>query len=314
MVQQMVRSTASSVRPHGDVVLVPLARLTMKPSYREAGVNQDHVERLVGLGGRWPPILVHQDNGLVIDGAHRVVAARQLRLERIAASLFCGDPDEALIEFVRRNVYHGLPLTLRERKRAASQVLLARPEWSDRRIAEICALSPKTVGRLRLAVPDCPSTEIPQLDTRTRVGRDNRSRPVNSASVRARVIEAIEEQPGASLRSVAAAAGVSPETVRIVRMNMNRPAAEAVAFPAPREEAPVIRDLAVASCDAEDFDAWFDRTAVSADDRWHRADMVPLSRAYEVADEARRRSEAWLEFAKSLEARASESVEALRNA
>jgi ParB-like chromosome segregation protein Spo0J len=313
----------------------------MRPSYREAGVNQDHVERLVGLGGRWPPILVHQDNGLVIDGAHRVAAARLLRLDRIAASLFYGDPDDALIEFVRRNVYHGLPLTLRERKRAADQVLLARPDWSDRRIAEICALSPKTVGRLRLVVPDCPPGEIPQLDTRTRVGRDNRSRPVNSASVRARVIEAIEEQPGASLRSVAAAAGVSPETVRIVRMNMSRPAVGGPApLPDPGGEAPAGHDSArapgdaatpgdgVASCDdvtsgdamttcddlapgaMEDFDAWFDRTSVSTDDRWYRADMVPLSRASEVAGEARRRSEAWLEFAKSLEARACEALDA----
>jgi ParB-like chromosome segregation protein Spo0J len=292
LVQQIVSSAASVVPSPGRVVLVPLPRLMIKPSYREAGVNQDHVERLVALGGRWPPILVHQDNGLVIDGAHRVLAARSLRLDRIAAALFDGDPDEALIEFVRRNVYHGLPLTLRERKRAASQVLLARQEWSDRRIAEICALSPKTVGRLRLSVPDCQSEENPHLDTRTRVGRDNKSRPVNSASVRARVIEAIEEQPDASLRSVAAAAGVSPETVRIVRMNMSRPAvaeaaalpapptpAEAVAVPAPRAEEPPGPGLTLAlGTEEENFGAWFDRTSVSEDDRWRCADMVPLGR------------------------------------
>jgi hypothetical protein len=281
----------------------------VKPSYREAGVNQEHVDRLVGLGGRWPPILVRQDNGQVIDGAHRVAAARLLRLERVAASLFYGDPDEALIEFVRRNVFHGLPLTLRERKRAASQVLLARQEWSDRRIAEICALSPKTVGRLRSSVPDRQFEEIPHLDAGTRIGRDNRSRPVNRASVRAQVIKAIEEQPGASLRSVAAAVGVSPETVRILRMNMSRPA-EAVALPLPREEAPPRLVAALPSgVEGEGFDAWFDRTSVSEGDRWRCADRVPLGRLCEVADEARRRAEMWLEFAKSLEARANESLD-----
>jgi ParB-like chromosome segregation protein Spo0J len=252
---------------------------------------------------------VHQDSLQVIDGTHRVIAARMLRLERTAASLFTGDPGEALIEFVRRNVYHGLPLTLRERKQAAAQVLLARQEWSDRRIAEICALSPKTVGRLRLALPGCQSEDIPHLDTRTRVGRDNKSRPVNSVSVRARVIEAIEERPEASLRSVAAAVGVSPETVRIVRMNMSRPAAEPVALPAPREAIPARQDLPPATCpEGEDFEAWLDRTSVGENDRWCCAESVPLSRAREIADEARRRSEVWLEYAKSLEARASDSL------
>jgi len=296
--QQTVHSVAAD-QTRGDVVLVPVARLTTKPSFREAGVNDDHVEQLVTLGGRWPPILVQLDNGLVIDGVHRVAAARLLGLERMAASLFDGDPDEALIEFVRRNVYHGLPLTLRERKKAAVQVLLGRPEWSDRRIAEICALSPKTVGRLRLASPECQAEEIPRLDTRTRVGRDNKSRPVNGASVRARVIEAIKEQPGASLRAVAASVGVSPETVRIVRMKMSRPAAtEAVAAPVLPEEAPVLG----MSDEADDLAAWWDRTCISEDDCLRRVNAVPPNRVREMADEARRRSEAWLRFARSLDA------------
>ena len=63
--------------------------------------------------------------------------------------------------------------------------------------------------------------EILQLDARTRIGRDNKWRPVHSASVRSRVAEALREHPGASLRTVAKSVGVSPETVRIVRMNMD---------------------------------------------------------------------------------------------
>jgi ParB-like chromosome segregation protein Spo0J len=304
----MIRSVAE-VRPRAATILVPLARLTIKPWFREDGLNDDHVQRLVALGGRWPPILIHQDTSLVIDGVHRVAAARLLSLEKTAASLFSGDEDEALIEFVRRNVYHGLPLTLRERKRAATRILLARPDWSDRRIAEVCALSPKTVGRLRVTSPDCPAEEIPRLDTRARVGRDNKYRPVNTASVRTRVIEAIKEQPGASLRSVAASVGVSPETVRIVRMNMNRPpVAETGTAPVPRQEARPQQDLALASSaeEQEGFVAWFNRTSVGEDvcTRW--VGLVPLSRAGEAADEARRRAGAWLQFAQALDARTGE--------
>ena len=140
---------------------------------------------------------------------------------------------------------------------------------------------------------------------RSRIGRDNKSRPVNSALVRSRVVEAIQEQPGASLRTIAASVGVSPETVRSVRMNMSRPSVpEVVGAPDLPKEAPSRQDLAPASCeDGEDFVAWFDRTAVSEDDCWRRVGTVPGSRIYEIADGARRRSEVWMRFARCLEER-----------
>ena len=289
-----------------------LADLRLTTSFREGGLNEEHVQRLVALAGHWPPVLVNRGDGLVIDGAHRVEAGRILRLDRIEAWYFDGEPDDALIEFVRRNVHQGLPLTLRERKRAAEHVLVAHPEWSDRRIAELCAISPKTVGRLRAKEAVCPTGEILQLDARTRIGRDNKWRPVHSASVRSRVAEALKEQPGASLRTVAKSVGVSPETVRIVRMNMDAAGAPPAAHESKSVHVPQLpeksvswdQDLAlVSSEDGEDFIAWFDRTTLTRDECWHFLDSVPLSRIYEIADEARRRSEVWTQFAKSLDLR-----------
>jgi len=303
-IQPMAQS-AAVVPPNGEFAWLALSDLTLDSSFREGGIHQEHVERLVGLRGHWPPILVGRADGLVIDGVHRVAAARLLGLDRIEASFFDGGPDEALIEFVRRNVYHGLPLTLRERKRAAGRVLVIHPEWSDRRIAELCAISPKTMGRLRRTSGERPTGESPHLDTRSRIGRDNKSRPVNTALVRSRVVEAIKEQPGASLRTIAALVGVSPETVRSVRMNMSRPAvAEAVGAPDPAEEAAWRQGLALAPCEEEeDFVAWFDRTSVREGDWWRRVGAVPLSRIPEIADEARRRSEVWMRFARCLKER-----------
>ena len=64
------------------------------------------------------------------------------------------------------------------------------------------------------------------------------------------------------------------------------------------------QDLAlVSSDDGEDFVAWFDRTTLTEDECWRFVDSVPLSRIYEIADEARRRSEVWVQFAKSLDVR-----------
>ena len=136
---------------------------------------------------------------------------------------------------------------------------------------------------------------------------------MHSASVRSRVAEAIKEHPGASLRSVAKSVGVSPETVRIVRMNMDstrapdvatKPLPVGAAAGKPEKSVSWDQDLAlVSSDDGEDFVAWFDRTTLTEEECWHFLDSVPLSRIYEIADEARRRSEVWTQFAKSLDLR-----------
>jgi hypothetical protein len=305
LVQSMVQSF-EAMPAADEVVSIALVELTVCSSFREAGLSEEHVQRLVALGGHWPPVLVNRADGSVIDGAHRVEAARHLGLDRLEAWYFDGGAEEAFVEFVRRNVHQGLPLTLSERKRAAEHVLMTYPEWSDRRIAELCAISPKTVGRLRPKSSGRPTEGILQLDARSRIGRDNKWRPVHSASVRSRVAEAIKQYPGASLRSVAKSVGVSPETVRIVRMNLGT---TSVLEPPPPAPSPPQcsswnEDLALVSSDhGAEFVAWFDRTTVTKEECWRFADSVPLSRIYEIADEARRRSEVWQQLAASLDTR-----------
>jgi ParB-like chromosome segregation protein Spo0J len=299
------------------VALVAVAGLSTGSSFRTGGLCAEQVDQLAELGGAWPPILVRPD-GFVVDGAHRVAAARRLGLVRVPAECFEGGPEDAFVEFVRRNVAHGLMLTLSERKQAAVRVLRVHPSWSDRRVAELCALSPKTVGRLRLKAV-CPTEDglQPDGDTEVREGRDHRLRPVRRGSVRGRVVEALRAQPGASLRTIASAVGVSPETVRLVRMNLatdpgdraaeapvTAPVAALVEGLAPTVDGVVWRsDAALESSErGADLLSWLDRTAVDPSDLgW--AEVVPLSRVYLVAEEARRRSEAWLRLADALEAR-----------
>jgi ParB-like chromosome segregation protein Spo0J len=299
-------------------VAVAVAALSLGSCFRDGGLDEEHVERLVRSRGEWPPILVRRRDGIVVDGAHRLVAARQLELETIEVSWFEGDPAEALIEFLRRNVSHGLPLSLAERKRATVQILAARPEWSDRRIAEVCGVSPKTVGRIR--IDERTREELPLMEARVRVGRDERLRPVNAATRRAQIAEVLAQQPEASLRAVAAVVGVSPETVRQVRLSMAPrdpveperpagvvPALVAVPNPYPRAVVPLWDDdPALSSCDGgQDFLEWFDGSVIDDAECFERVETVPLSRVYEIADEARRRSEAWIRFARALESRAS---------
>src|SRR5215472_16511802 len=102
---------------------------------RTGGLDEGHVALLMETADLWPPILVWGKECLVVDGAHRVEAARRLRRTSVAAIRFPGTREEALVESIRRNVDHGLPLTIGDRRRAALRVLDRHGEWSDRRIA-----------------------------------------------------------------------------------------------------------------------------------------------------------------------------------
>jgi hypothetical protein len=93
-------------------VEVPVAVLAPGSHFRADGLCEEQVDRLVSLDGAWPPIVVGRDDGVVVDGAHRVEAARRLGLPSVVAVPFDGGADEQFVEFVRRNVSHGLLLTL----------------------------------------------------------------------------------------------------------------------------------------------------------------------------------------------------------
>lgn len=292
--------------------LVPVASLTVR-TFRSAGLCAEQVDRLVDLHGDWPPVLVRRSDCLVVDGAHRVAAARRLGLPCIEVVFFEGDLDDAFVEFVRRNVSQGLALTLDERRRAAARVLASHPTWSDRRIAQLCALSPKTVAGLRRSAGGGGAKPVDGL----REGRDRRLRPVERGSARTRALEVLRARPNASLREVAVEARVSPETVRQAKLRIV--GAEAVSdgpvspvrvvaidgASAPRQpRRPVWEgDAAIAASDpGGEFATWFRRTAIGDEDlAW--VESVPLSRVYVIAEEARRRAETWLALARVLEAR-----------
>jgi ParB-like chromosome segregation protein Spo0J len=155
------------------VVVVPIASLLAADSPRLAGVSIDHARALAESQAQLLPIVVHGVTMRVIDGMHRLQAAMLRGEEAIEVRYFEGDEAEAFVLAVQANVAHGLPLTLADRTAAAVRIIRSFPQWSDRRIAAITGLSPKTIG----AVRSRSTEEIPQLSVR--VGRDGRARRVN---------------------------------------------------------------------------------------------------------------------------------------
>src|SRR6476646_419061 len=179
-----------------EVVEVATSSLRMGRSPRERGIDHAHVDLLAEVPESWPPIVVSRRDRAVIDGQHRVAAAKQLGLKRLRAVYFDGSSDDAYLEFVRCNVGHGLALTLDERRAAVGRILLTHPDLSDRGVASVCGLSPKTVGRVRRAAEGGSAAPGTTRSTK-RVGRDGRQRPVDPSAARARIVKELERRPDA---------------------------------------------------------------------------------------------------------------------
>jgi ParB-like chromosome segregation protein Spo0J len=302
--------------PYGRVTApIQVGSLWADRMLRLGDLDREHVLRLVETGGEWPPLLVRKQDLRVIDGAHRLAAAHELGLETVEVELFDGSETEALVEALRRNASHGLPLTLIERKGGARQLLCARREWSDRMIGRLCGLAAGTVKSLRVAMGE----GAPVVPLERRIGRDGRARPARPAEQRRRIVEALRANPGVPARVIAHGVGASPATVRAVSdalqpRNRKEPRnPEQVPEPVESEgrtprpgrvEKLWASDTACASTDDSlTFAGWFDRTRIDVPTCSSHLASVPLSRVYEVADESRRRAQAWADFAAALQRR-----------
>lgn len=199
------------------VVRVPIHTLSVAEiSPRVSGVNLEHAKMLAGLQSELPAILVHRETLRVIDGVHRVRAARLRGEDHIEAYFFSGTEADAFVLAVKSNIAHGLPLSLAERKTAAERIIASHPQWSDRMIASITGISSGTVSQIRKRCADAAAHPT------ARIGHDGRLRPINGAQGRILASQLITSNPDLSLRQVARVAGISPETVRDVRNRLER--------------------------------------------------------------------------------------------
>jgi transposase len=221
-----VPSNLGPVRP---VVSVPISELRSADSPRFGGLDAEHAQSLADVDVELPPILVRRATMRVIDGMHRLNAARLRGRDSIGVQFFEGDEDEAFLLAVQSNISHGLPLKVAERRAAAARIIGSHPEMSDRSIAAIAGLAAKTVAAIRNAAGDCPPVTA-------RVGRDGRVRPLNAADGRRIAGSMFAEQPDASLRKIAKEAGISVGTARDVRERIRR--GEDPTLPQPRGKDP----------------------------------------------------------------------------
>jgi hypothetical protein len=130
------------------------------------------VERYADSWERLPPIVAFEveDRLLVADGFHRHAAAIMLGKRKIPTEVRQGTFTDALDFVASVNLFHGLPLTRAERRRAVEVKLKLHPDWSDRRMAQELSVSRELVVKIRDKL--IAAHQIPNLPGR--VGADGK--------------------------------------------------------------------------------------------------------------------------------------------
>lgn len=195
---------------------VPVDSLLPADSPRLAGESAEHIRVLALSEAVLPPIVVQLATRRVIDGMHRLRAARLRGRSEILVRFYDGDDDDAFVIAVETNIAHGLPLSQADRTAASARIIHTRPQWSDRKVASVTGLSATTVGAIRRRSAEGAGQPKPS----TRIGRDGKSRPLDATKGRLLAGDLMKQRPEAPIREIAAAAGVSPATALDVRRRL----------------------------------------------------------------------------------------------
>jgi hypothetical protein len=114
------------------------------------------VERYADAWERLPPVTVYEVEGqlLLADGFHRHAAAVMLNRRTIPAEVRKGTMADALDFVSTINLFHGLPLSRAERRRAVEVKLRLHADWSDRRLAEAMGVGRELIAKVRRQLVD----------------------------------------------------------------------------------------------------------------------------------------------------------------
>jgi ParB-like chromosome segregation protein Spo0J len=136
---------------------LPIDDLILEPNlYLRDRLDDYTVERYADSWNRLPPVTVYEVDGrwLLADGWHRHAAAVMLGRRTIKAEIIKGTMAEALDFVASVNLFHGLPLSRAERRRAVEVKLRLHADWSDRRLAEELGIGRELIGKIRKALEE----------------------------------------------------------------------------------------------------------------------------------------------------------------
>jgi hypothetical protein len=186
--------------------LIDLALIRLDEEvWPRSGFDHDRVDDFAalfeagGLEALPPVVIVHDGAGryLVCDGHHRVAALYQVAAQTaltVTQPLPDGrSPEQFAFEYGVETAAHAAkPLSRIERNAAVDRLLVERPDWSDRAIAQLCGVSHQTVGRRRGNGSSGPAP----ADVAHRVGGFRRVGELDAASRLFRALEKVREARG----------------------------------------------------------------------------------------------------------------------
>lgn len=137
-----------------NITELAISQISIDPALqpRVDGIDTAHVRELQDVLETCPPVrVVKSGNGYVlVDGFHRLAAAQNLGLEKIAAEILELKPDDDLFALAfALNAAHGRPLTLSDRRAYAAKLLQAHPDLSDREVGRRCGVMQPTIAKVR---------------------------------------------------------------------------------------------------------------------------------------------------------------------
>ena len=130
----------------------------------------EYAERMTE-GDAFPPVVVYgtAQKCWIADGWHRIMAANQIGLLDIEATVIPGGRIDALKAALSANAAHGIRRRNVDKQRAVEIALREFPKLSSRMIAEMCGVSTDMVIDHR--------PQLSESDSSKRMGADGKERP-----------------------------------------------------------------------------------------------------------------------------------------
>jgi hypothetical protein len=129
----------------------------------DQGAIEDYARTYTASPQKMPPltVCVIDDKFFLLDGFHRLQAAKQVNLEVLPATVHEDmAQDDALCLAAQQNQTNGVRRSNAYKRRQAEEILRLYPQWSDRKIAKHVNIDHKFVGEVRKAVTgDIPSEQ-----------------------------------------------------------------------------------------------------------------------------------------------------------
>jgi ParB-like chromosome segregation protein Spo0J len=152
-----------------DTITISDLLLDRSLNPRSHGVDQEVVEFYASIFKDvvWPPILVDRATHKLLDGWHRIEAAKRSGVYTLPVQWVDAPEEELFALAVKANLGHGVHLTKEERYQAIAR--LQREAWNNERIAAFLGCSVAMVGktekaedlRIKYKVADHPAVTLP---------------------------------------------------------------------------------------------------------------------------------------------------------